>query len=414
MTGADVVPGPRTGLPVTLSAALPALLSLAVAITLAAVLAVSHGGYAPTSWYPAALTSLAALVLSILLAPPGPHERSRAVERAIVLYGLFCAWSYLSILWAAVPGQAWDAANRDLFYGVVFALVALRRWPAPLMRVALAGTVLTVTGVAVGTLVASTHGDVSRLFLEGRLSEPFGYSNATPCFWLIAVWPALWLAIDRRMPWWARAVALGCAGLLLETALLSQSRGAAFAAGVTAVLLVVFIPRRMAALTALIACAVAVAASWHQLTHVRDVRRAGDLAGAMVDARRSIVVSALALLLAGGLLALLDRRFGPGLEERARPLARLRKPAWGAVGILAVAAVLVIIGNPGSWLHARYEDFKGSGYTQVERASNRFASGSLGSNRYDFYRVALNEFRAPSRRGHRSRQFRGPLPPASP
>jgi hypothetical protein len=45
------------------------------------------------------------------------------------------------------------------------------------------------------------------------------------------------------------------------------------------------------------------------------------------------------------------------------------------------------------WVEARWHDFKYSGYEKVEHGQTRF-TGSLGSDRYDFYRVALNEFRA--------------------
>ena len=37
----------------------------------------------------------------------------------------YTALSFLSILWAAVPGDAWEGANRTLLYLLVFALFAL-------------------------------------------------------------------------------------------------------------------------------------------------------------------------------------------------------------------------------------------------------------------------------------------------
>ena len=39
----------------------------------------------------------------------------------------YTALSFLSILWAAVPGDAWEGANRTLLYLLVFALFALWR-----------------------------------------------------------------------------------------------------------------------------------------------------------------------------------------------------------------------------------------------------------------------------------------------
>jgi len=157
------------------------------------------------------------------------------------------------------------------------------------------------------------------------------------------------------------------------------------------VLYVVLIPRKIVALSLLAACGVAVAVAWHPLTHVRDVSRAADLAGAMSDARRSIIIVTTALMLVGALLALLDGRLSALVRARSLSIPRANRRAWAVVTVLAVAAALMVVGNPVNWVNARYDDFKGSGYSRVERGSNRFSSGSLGSNRYDFYRVALNE-----------------------
>jgi hypothetical protein len=363
----------------------------AAIIALVIILAESHGGFASGVWYPAALTALAVLAVLLLLAPPSRHQRSPRTELVLGLYGAFCAFSYLSILWADVPGQAWDAANRDLLYGIVLAIVTARPWPQTGARAALLVAVAAVVAVAVADLVASTHGDPARLFLEGRLSLPFGYSNATADFWLIGLWPALWLACDPNVGWPLRGLALGAAGLLMEAALLSQSRGGVLAFGVVAVLFVVFMPRRWPALIALGACAIATAASWSTLTAVRDAKGAGDIGPAMTDARRALVISVIVLIVVGLAFALADRHVvAPWL--RGRPsVTRMANWALGGLGAACVIAALALVGNPSTWAQARYRDFKNSGYTKVESGGTRF-TGSLGSNRYDFYRVALDEF----------------------
>jgi len=363
----------------------------AAIIALVIILAESHGGFASSVWYPAALTALALLAVLLLLAPPHRHERSRRIELALGAYAAFCAFSYLSALWADVPGQAWDAANRDLLYGIVLAIVAARPWPRAAARAALLLAVGAVVGVAVAVLVSSTHGDPARLFLEGRLSQPFGYSNATADFWLIGLWPALWLACDPDLGRLLRGLALGGAGLLMEIALLSQSRGAVLAFGVVAVLFVAFTPRRGPALIALGACAIATAVSFSTLTAVRNAKAAGDIGPAMTDARRAMVISVIALLGVGLALALLDRFVLIPTLRRRPSLARLGNLVLAGGAGVAVITALVIIGNPSTWAQARYRDFKNSGYTKVENGTTRF-TGSLGSNRYDFYRVAVDEF----------------------
>ncbi len=49
------------------------------------------------------------------------------VRIALGALAAYTALSYLSILWAAVPGEAWEGANRTLLYLLVFALFACWR-----------------------------------------------------------------------------------------------------------------------------------------------------------------------------------------------------------------------------------------------------------------------------------------------
>jgi hypothetical protein len=355
------------------------------------VLAESHGGFASSVWYPAALTALAMLAVLLLLATPRPQERSRGITLVLGAYGLFCAFSYLSALWADVPGQAWDAANRDLLYGIVLAIVTLRAWPRSWALAALLATVAGVAGVGIAALVDSTQGNPARLFLDGRLAFPFGYANATADFWLIALWPALWLAAAPQLRWWLRGLALGAAGVLMEISVLSQSRGAVLAFGLTAVLFIAFVPRRWPALLMLGACGAATAVSWSALTGVRNARVVGEIGPALSDARRAIVISLVVLAGVGAAFAWADRNIiGPRVQRRPS-LLRLGNTLLGGLGAVVLIVVLAIIGNPASWAQARYHDFKTSGYSKVNSGGSRF-TGSLGSNRYDFYRVAIDEF----------------------
>jgi hypothetical protein len=122
------------------------------------------------------------------------------------------------------------------------------------------------------------------------------------------------------------------------------------------------------------------------LTGVSSATRFEDL---LAEARLAIALSAAAATVIGAAGAFAGSRL-------ARPGAGLRRAGdWGLAALAAalVAVALVVIGNPVHWTEDRWDDFRYSGYSKVEQSSNRFG-GSLGSERYDYYRVALDEFRA--------------------
>jgi O-Antigen ligase len=366
---------------------IPAFVLLACGI----VLGPFDGGYARTVWSPIALFLLALLLLVLLVAPPARADRSRLIDIALLALGAFTLWSYASILWADVPGDAWEGANRTAVYLLGFAIVALRPWPVAAARWALMLVAWGLAVVAGGVVISTaTAGDVPGLFIEGRLSEPIGYANALAALWLIGFWPAVHLAVTLELGWAARAVSLGAATVLLTTSLLSQSRGSALGFAVTAVVFLLLHPRRWAALAALAVPLAFVAVGWDTLTRIRQVADSGALTDALADARQLIVVATVVAVVACAAAVLLARRLlGPG---GASPSA-LRAGDRAFLGMAAAAAVagVVVLALSGNWLDERWESFKNTDYGQVEAAQTRF-TGSLGSGRYDFYRVALDEF----------------------
>src|SRR5688572_23625592 len=88
----------------------------------------AEGGYEPTSWYPGALFLIALLALVLVAWRHALADVPRITWIAVALLGLFVAWSFISITWAGVKGDAWDGANRSLLYFSVFALFAIPRW----------------------------------------------------------------------------------------------------------------------------------------------------------------------------------------------------------------------------------------------------------------------------------------------
>jgi O-antigen ligase/polysaccharide polymerase Wzy-like membrane protein len=353
------------------------------------VLAADQGGYEPSVWAPAGLLVIAlglAVAVGVLPAPAG---RPLAVWVSIAGLTGFAVWSLGSVVWAGDRAAALEGGGRAALYAAALPLL-LVPWSRAAVRAALAVVVGGAVLVGAITLVRAAGSNGASLFVGGRLSDPLGYANATANFWLVAFFPAIGLAVARGLPIALRSLALGAAGLLLSLCLLSQSRGAVLAFAVTACILVAVHPRRGPVLAGLAAVAAAVGVSSRAVLRVRDARVVGDLARAAGHAAVLSAATGAALVVACAAVLVLQRS---ALNGRA---ARLTSPVLGdrvAIGLLvaAVAGWLIVAGNPVSWTEARWQSFKSSGYTSVESAPTRF-NGSLGSSRYDFYRVAIDEF----------------------
>jgi tetratricopeptide (TPR) repeat protein len=355
------------------------------------LLSVLDSGFDPTVWYPAALFLLVLLALTVFVAPPRRVERGRLVTVSVVLYGLFCVWSYLGIAWADAPGSAWEGANRALLYGLAIAIVVLRPWSrrAATIAFALAGGVLTA--IATVVLIAGMGDpDPSNLLQEGRLAEPAGYVNATAGLWLIGVWPLLALAIDRALPLAARALSIGAATLLMQAAFLSQSRGAAIALVAAAAVYVALNTRRWPALLTLAVPLAATYLTFDTIAKVREAPTVAALTPAFDSAVEAILIAAVVATAVAAVGLLVGRR-GEPLAASRPTLRRNGDLALLALAVLAAVGVLAAMGNPADWADERWQDFKTTGYSEVNSSENRF-TGSLGSGRYDFYRVAWSQF----------------------
>ncbi|MBA2523966.1 MAG: hypothetical protein H0V25_11660, partial [Solirubrobacterales bacterium] len=100
---------------------LPGLLSVAVF----AVWSRLGGGFAPTVWYPGTIFLLGVLVAAALALGRATAPLPRLALAAAALLAAFTVWSFLSIIWADVPADAWDGANRTLLYLIVYLLFSL-------------------------------------------------------------------------------------------------------------------------------------------------------------------------------------------------------------------------------------------------------------------------------------------------
>jgi O-antigen ligase len=366
---------------------IPGLLGAAVFVIWAGF----EGGFPPTSGYPGGLFLLALLVVvAVIYRGALPRPGSPQGVAVLCLAG-FTLWSFFSISWADVKGDAWDGADRALLYLTIYALFVIPRWDRWSAAVVLGG--FSVAIAALGAIVfihAGGSADPSLYLIDHRFVEPTGYHNANAALFLIALWPAFYLSCQREVPWALRGLMLATAGVLLELALLPQSRGSIVAFPIVAVLYLALVTRRARALVMMVPLAAVVALASGALLDVFTVAsEGGDLGGQISSAGHAIEISFAVLFTIGAVVGL--------AEGRARISARTGQIAARVIGGIAAAAALVglviaigVIGNPASWAKDRWDNFK-SGQPEKAFTGSRLG-GSLGSNRYDFWRVAADEF----------------------
>jgi tetratricopeptide (TPR) repeat protein len=363
---------------------LPALL----AIGLFVLWSTDQAGYPLTHWAPGALVLEALLAIALLAVPPRLAELPRPVKLAWICLAAYTALSFCSIIWAAVPGDAWEGANRTLLYLLVFSLFAL--WPQNGTAATLLLAVWTLATIALAAFVAlhvnaaaSSSARLADLLPGGRLTYPSSYANANAAQWLIAFWPALLLVRERSLPWLLRGVLAGGAVLLADVALLSVSRGSLYATPVMLVL----------TFAALVPVAAGIALSTPFLLRVNDRLEHEHTATAAIHT--ATAVSFAAALLVAVLVAL-----GALAESRISLSAATDRTVRRGIAALALATLAVVLvgglvaaGNPVSRARHAWDTFKSPRGYAANGTGSRLTSG-LGSSRYDFYRVAIDEFAA--------------------
>jgi hypothetical protein len=370
----------------------PATVPALVAMALFVVWATDQTGYPVTHWAPGGLVVLALLGLALGVVGLDVRAVPLPVKIAVGALAGYTALSFASILWAAVPGDAWEGANRTLLYLLVFALFAL--WPQRGRSAALllGAWVLAMVGLAAFVMLhIDAASSLSALFSEGRLKYPAGYENANAATWLMAMWPALLLAAERRIPWVIRGLLAGGAVLLAELALLSLSRGSLYATPVMLVLVFALLPGRVRTFAVLVPVAVGIGVSAPAVLRVGDHLKNGVVEPATVH-------SAIAATFAAAVVVGIVVAVCAAIESRrtfSDASARSVRRGVGVIAIATLVAVLVggwaVAGNPVARIRHGWDTFKSPQGYAANASGNRLTSG-LGSQRYDFYRVALDEF----------------------
>ena len=256
----------------------------------------------------------------------------------------------------------------------------------------LAANAVVVLGISALTAWTAVRlregGDPDVLYLNGRLDFPVTYWNGEAAMAVIAFWPAIAVAARCTLPLAIRALALGGSTAMICLLLGTQSKGGAVALAVSAVVVFAVSRARLRLLvpTAIVAALGAFATvpltePWRRRARVRPSRTpCGTRARSPSSSRRLAPSSAWRTP---------SPTVAPTCRSECGSLAgRI------VLGLVCVAALAAVVGffasvdHPVRATQDRWEEFKD--IDSGASASTHF--GSLGSNRYDFWRVAWDEF----------------------
>jgi O-Antigen ligase len=363
---------------------IPGLLVVALML----IWAVHDGGYDADTWYWGALVVLGLLASVVLARGWGAIQLSRAAKVALAAFALYVAWSYLSIAWAASPGDALTGSNRALLYLLVFAIMLVLPWTISGALIALVTFALVIGVVAIVLLVRLASADhVAALVIGGRLAAPTGYFNSTAALFTIEALVGIALAARRELPGLLRGILIGFACAGLQLAVIVQSRGWLFTLPLILIAAIVLLPDRLRVAGAAILPAAATLAVVHPLLHVYQASGGVALNRASSEAGHSALRMSLIVFVVGTLIA-----WGEALLPTPRPNA-LRRRLLGAVAVLlalgatAVGALAVSHGHPFRFVSRQWHGFS---HPSTVHSGSHFTD--LGSGRYDFWRVALDAF----------------------
>jgi hypothetical protein len=353
------------------------------------------GSLAVGDWLPLAI--LSAFLLTMIAAAGAAVRPPRLVLIGTGALLALAGWNAASIGWSASPAGARDEALLTGLYLIVM-LLPVVVLAGPRERQTSLGVVLAALaglGLATALDLALSAKPLTLLF-GGRLDFPVSYVNACSALFVIGFWPAVVIAAQRHSRLATRAAAIGAGSLFLALAITAQSKGTVLGLAVSALLVFAFAPSRLRLLGVTLLATAPAAAAVVPLT-------APYRSSAVSVAHRS-GWTALGVFVAGAALAipyvLADRRLELGAARR-RLIGRSTFALFAACLAASVIAFFVSVPAPGAWMSKEWTSFKhkhpaDSGSTHLS---------ALGSNRYDFWRVALAEAAAHPLRGIGGRGF---------
>jgi hypothetical protein len=365
------------------------MVSVAFSVILLVLATTSQGAFAISRWAPLTLFTLAVLI-GALLARGRLAFNSRSVIVALSgIWGL-AAWSLLSMLWAQSSASAFQAGDRMCLY----AAIATLPFVVPVSRRALAAAgwsiMVGISGIALYVLVRLLI-DGSPLYLAGRLNGPVNYRNATALLFAMPFWPLVVAAASKSYRRFVRAAGLAVATLCLGLVFLTQSRGILLGLAVGGCMVLFAGPDRVrrAWIAGLSIAGVAVASP----LLLKPYHAFDGGHGFVTEHDISVAAVGLALLTFAAFgLGLAAALFDNGLRANSPQMGHVRRAARIGLGAALVAIVLaaaVAIGNPITFAHKKWDEFRNLNTTTTS-ASTRL--GTVSGQRYDLWRVALKEF----------------------
>jgi O-antigen ligase len=353
------------------------------------LLAFFSGGYFETM-RPAAPRLIAGIVAWLLvavaaLAAPRPLPEGRAGRLALAGLAVLAEWTAVSLAWAPLAGPAFrDAQRLVLYLGALIAAAALLRdrRAARAVEPALATGVLIVVGYGISDrllpgLVHLHHTGAA----FGRLDLPLTYWNAMGALAAIGFVLCARLAGDATRRDAMRVAAVAAAAPLGLGIYLSFSRGAMAALGAGLVVLLAVAPTwpelRATALSLVAGAVAALVAS--QLHGVESLT--GSLSTR--EGQGAAMLAVLVVVMAGTAAV---QAYACGTERsgrlRAGALPLPPRFSWIAVGlVVALMAGTLLVGAAREHPSAA-----------PAKAATASRLGSVQTNRYEYWRVALRSF----------------------
>jgi hypothetical protein len=338
-------------------------------------LAFASGGYFDHARL-VALIVVWSLAAGVLACSAAPLPRTRAGIAAIAALAAYAGWIAVSTSWAPLKGPAGGDAERAVLY--VGALIAV----AAAFRPRGAARAVEPT-LALGTFVVTGYGLLGRLLpgivhehptasSAGRLDQPLTYWNATGVLAALGLILCARIAGDNDRRGELRCAAAAASVPLAAGIYLSFSRGA------------------LAALAAGVIVLLVAAPSWIQLRAAAICLEAGALGAAACAAfsgvrhgsgSESQGAAALALLLALMALAAAASLWSQRAERAGTTRLGLL-PLPRHASLIATALVVAIVVVPVAIA-------KGTSTATPARGETAARLSSVGSNRYEYWKVAL-------------------------